>query len=115
MTDQTQPEREQMARDVAFAEGARSAKVDARLDGIDDWRKTVNGSIERGAKATEKLGDKIDDLAERQRIRDAVDADRLKELKQANDRQISTRTFVIGVIAILIPLVALLLSIQGKV
>jgi hypothetical protein len=114
VTDQTQHEREAMALQLARDDGRRQERVNSRLDSLEDWRKIINGSIARGADATEKLGDKIDALAERQRIRDAVDADRLKELKKANEGQISGRQFRLGVAAIVLPILAEIL-VQTKV
>lgn len=111
--DQSNQEREQMALRLAREEGARQATVDGRLDNHEDRLDAINGSVKRTGDALKELGDQVAQLVARQTVRDAVDADRLKELKRANERQISTRTFILGVIAILIPLIALLLSIQG--
>lgn len=45
--------------------GRRRQEVDSRLDGHDEHLRRINGSIDRGAKATERLGEKVQELAQK--------------------------------------------------
>jgi hypothetical protein len=56
-------EREDKALKLAYERGRREQQVDSRLEGHDRRLAVINGSIERGAKATERVEDKVDALA----------------------------------------------------
>ena len=60
---ETDLEREDKALKLAYERGRREAVVDGRLEGHDRHLKVINGSIDRGAKATERVETKVDALA----------------------------------------------------
>jgi hypothetical protein len=63
MNPETDLERENKALKLAYDRGRREQQVDSRLEGHDRHLKVINGSIERGARATERVEDKVDALA----------------------------------------------------
>ena len=106
----------------AFERGRRQAHLDAELESHEKRLNAINGSIEKHARNADalrgsigELKDKFDDLAARLETWRAVEASRAEQLKRANEQQISTRSFWLGVTAIIAALVASVLSAQGGV
>jgi uncharacterized protein (DUF885 family) len=96
---------------VAYTQGRRDADVDSHLRSHENRLNAVNGSIVENARIVAQLQDsiqttgdslekKIDAIAATLVTRDAVEADRNRQLKEANEKQISRRTFWLGVVAI---------------
>jgi phage-related minor tail protein len=92
---------------VAYTQGRRDADVDSHLRDHENRFKAINGSIEKHAQNAQALKDSISELSEKVDgiagtlvTRDAVEADRNRQLKEANEKQISRRTFWLGVTAI---------------
>lgn len=99
---------------LAYAAGRRDAEVDVTLRSHEKRLNAINGSIERHAQATFSLGQKVDAQGERIEAIDgkldqvvatlatnaAVEQDRVKQVRDANEKQISSRTFWVGVAAI---------------
>lgn len=109
-----------MAHDLAVAEGVRRERVDNRLDGHESRLNALNGNLSRAGDNLEDLkrslsavSVKVDSVVAQLVTRDAV-AEALKDaVQEANEKQISTKTFALGVFALLIPLIVLLVSLGG--
>jgi phage shock protein A len=107
MSSETEDERIQHARDLAYAFGRREADVDAHLRSHENRLDAINGSIEKHAKNAGELRDSIEDvkdmvegIAAALATAKAVEADRVDQVKQANEKQISNRTYWLGVATI---------------
>lgn len=107
---ETAQEREEKAIELAEARGRRQQEVDGRLDGHDKRFALINGSIERGAIAQEKLVGELAavkkglaDVASKQETAAAVS----KALAKA---AVSRREFWLGVAAVVVVLLAALLQ-----
>lgn len=104
---ETERERLDRAAKLAYETGRREAQVDARLGSHEARLNAVNGSIERNARNTEALresvdalGDKVDGIKAALETRAALEADRVKQVKEANEKQISVKQFWLGVATI---------------
>ena len=111
-------ERIKAARDIAFEEGRHRERIEGRLNSHEARLNAINGSIDRGTKATnglrldvQKLHEEFSKLVEAQRVRDAVEADRTRQLRKANEKQISTRAFVIGVATVIVMLIGVIVAV----
>lgn len=79
--------------------GRRRQEVDSRLDDHDRRLKAINGSIERGAKATERLGQTVQELTQKVEMAAVVQAALAKSAA-------SRRDLILGVLAIVAAVVA---------
>lgn len=102
-------------RERAIEEGRRRERVDGRLNSHEARLNAINGSIDRGTRATNELRNTVSALHEEVstlvadlKTRDAIeaeraeqqakaDAKRTEQVRIANEKQVSTRAFVIGV------------------
>lgn len=119
---ETDAQRNEAARELAYAQGKREAIVDGRLDSAEARLTAINGSIEKHAlnamhlrEAIDQQNDKIDQIVAKLDQRAAVEADRVEQLRQANDRQISTRAFAIGVATIVVMILGLIVTLLVEV
>jgi chromosome segregation ATPase len=117
---ETEPERERRAKEVAYQQGRRDSDVDARLRSHENRLNAINGSIERGAReaaalrgSVDALGDKIDAVNSALATKAALEAERTKEIEKANDKQISTKAFWLGVGAIVAAIIAPIIAHGG--
>jgi gamma-glutamyl:cysteine ligase YbdK (ATP-grasp superfamily) len=92
---------------VAYTQGRRDADVDSHLRDHENRFRAINGSIEKHAENAQALKDSISELSEKVdgvaatlATREALDAARTQQLKDANEKQISNRTFWLGVVTI---------------
>jgi hypothetical protein len=108
---ETDRQREDRAVKLAYEKGRRDMEVDSRLDGHDRHLRVINGSIERGAKATELVGKKVDDLAERVRTEGAISKALAAQATAAIERQVSTRDFRTGVAVVVVMLLGVIVSV----
>jgi len=112
---ETDREREDKAKQLAYERGRREQQVDSRLDGHDRHLKAINGSIERGAKATERVEDKVDKLSEQLRVEGAVSRALAEQATKAIQKQVSTRDFRIGVATVVIMLLGVIVALIAAV
>lgn len=105
----------------SFEQGRRDATIDAQLASHEKRLNAINGSIDRHAQnagklhaSIEELRDDINRVAATIDKNSAIEQERNKQLKVANDKQISARTFVLGVLAILVPIVTLIITIIAQ-
>lgn len=112
-SDESNEERESRRDDLSYQQGKRDAKVDGRLGSVEQRVAAINGSIDRTGNRLEKVEHKLDRILARLDSDDAVDADRTRELERANtatekanEKQISTRMFWVGVAAVCATLIA---------
>lgn len=96
----------------AFEEGRYRERIDGRLNSHEKRLNAINGSIDRAATQTTEMRESIDkvhqaigELVAAQATRDAVELARAKQLKDANEKQISGRQFWIGVAMIVVTLI----------
>lgn len=101
----------------AFERGRREAFTTAEIDSHERRLNLINGSIEKHAREAVRLrnsisglSDKVDALAASLATKAAVEADRDRQLKRANDQQISNRTFWLGVATIMVTLLIAVVS-----
>jgi hypothetical protein len=120
MTPENDDQREQRAKELAYALGRREADVDAHLRSHENRLNAINGSIEKHAKnaaalsaSIDELGDKIDRVAASLVTRDAVEAERTDQLKRANEKQISNKMFWLGVAAIIATILGAIIASHG--
>lgn len=108
---ETEQRREERATELAYAKGRKDAQVDARLDGHEKRLNAINGSIDRHAheaaqlrKTIEQVDGKVDGIVATLDKNAAVEEERVAQIKDANEKQISTRTFWLGVATICVML-----------
>lgn len=128
VSEETEQQRIRRARDLAYEEGRRRQEVDGTLKNHEARLNAINGSIDRGTRATNELRESVrrlhDDfrafLAD-QRTRDEVakfratehkeaDEKRTEAVRLANEKQISGRAFWIGVVTIVVMLAGVLVA-----
>lgn len=117
MTPEPDDDRVERRENLAFEAGRRKAIVDGRLDSAEAKLDALNKSIEKHARnaealraAIDQLDDKVSAVMTQLATQAAVEADRVAQFKKANEKQISTRMFVIGVVAIMATIVAAFIS-----
>ena len=120
MTSESDEERVKLAKEIAYAQGRRDSDVDSRLRSHENRLNAINGSIERHANEAAKLresigglGDKIDAVNQSLATRAALEAERVKQIEKANDKQISTKAFWLGVAAIVAAIIAPIIAHGG--
>jgi hypothetical protein len=101
-------DQERAAISLAEQRGREAAQLEGRLDEHDKHFAVVNGSIERTAKGLERLEGVVADLAGAFKENAAVTAARAADAKEAAERQVSTRTFVLGLLGAVAAIGALL-------
>jgi uncharacterized protein (DUF2132 family) len=121
---ETDLERERLAKEIAYQQGRRDSDVDSRLRSHENRLNAINGSIERSAVNAARLEEtagnrfdalevKLDGLISTNAARDAVEAERVKQIEKANDKQISTKAFWLGVAAIVTAIIAPIIAHGG--
>jgi predicted nuclease with TOPRIM domain len=117
---ESEEQRERLAKELAYQQGRRDSDVDARLRSHENRLNAINGSIERHAhqaaklrESIEDLGDKIDAVNQSLATKAALEAERVKQIAQANDKQISTKAFWLGVAAIMAAILGPYLASHG--
>ena len=104
------------AEQRAFERGQSSAKFEARVAVLEGWRTTVNGSIDRHAKATRDLTEEVSQLKGAFERSIAIAAARAQDAKEAAEKsaaqQVSTRTFVFWLIGAVIALGSLIVGVH---
>ena len=91
MIPETDQQREERATKLAYEKGRRDAEVDGRLSGHDQHLAVINGSIERGMKATERVESKVDALRQQIEREGAVGKALAAQATAAIDRSFSRR------------------------
>jgi hypothetical protein len=104
---ESEQQRADRAKDIAYQQGRRDSDVDARLLSHERRLNAINGSIEKHARnaaalrdSMERLGDKIDQVAASLVTAKAVETDRVDQIRRANEKQISNKMFWLGVATI---------------
>lgn len=109
MTPETESpqQRETKAIQLAEARGRRQQVVDNHLDEHDRRFGAINGSIERSARAQERLGEKVaavenrvNEVLAKMTTAEAVSSALAKSAQDAVSKQLSHREFWLGVAAI---------------
>lgn len=101
-------DQERTAIELAEQRGREAARLEGRLDDHDKHFKVVNGSIERTARGLERLEGVVAELAASFKENAAVTTARAADAKEAAERQVSTRTFVLGLLGAVAAIGALL-------
>lgn len=86
------------AEQRAFERGQNSARLKAEVEAHERRLNMINGSIARHAQATENLAATVNNLSADFRQSIAVAQARAKDAAEAAERQVSTRTFLVGLI-----------------
>jgi hypothetical protein len=125
---QSELERLRTARDLAFEEGRHRERIEGRLNNHEIRLNAINGSIDRGTNATldlqasiGALHGEITRLTNAFELREALEKDRIEahkaaearrtdQLREANEKQISNRSFWIGVGMILVTLFGVIIT-----
>jgi predicted nuclease with TOPRIM domain len=117
---ESEEQRERLAKELAYQQGRRDSDVDARLRSHENRLNAINGSIDRHANeakalrnSIDDLGDKIDAVNQSLATKAALEAERVKQIAQANDKQISTKAFWLGVAAIMAAILGPYLASHG--
>jgi chromosome segregation ATPase len=122
LADRVETERVRRANQLAYAQGRREADVDAHLRSHENRLNAINGSIEKHARNAAKLEatmdkrcdaieDKLDELLTAHATQTAVEADRVAQVKTANDKQISKRNYWLGVIGVVLTGIGIILAV----
>ncbi len=111
-------QREQRAVDLARAQGRREAVTEAQIESHEKRLNAINGSIDRTGNRLEALSrevgslrDALESFAGKMQTRDAVSDALRKEVATANEKQISNRTFWLGVAVVVVAIAGLVLSV----
>lgn len=86
------------AEQRAFARGQASAEMKGQIESHERRLNVINGTIERGTQTTRALAQEISDLRVAFEKSIAIAATRAEEAKNAAEAQVSTRTFVLGLV-----------------
>lgn len=99
--------RQDRAEKLAFEAGVRRAEVDGRLEGHDSQLSSLRMSIEHQSLVTDSLRRSISDLNTKLdaviatlETNAAVEKERVRQLRTANEQQISNREFWLGIATI---------------
>ena len=122
MPTQTEAEREARASALADkdaqeqirdaeARGRREQLVDSRLDHHEARLDAINGSVARAARASESLGEKVDELASKIGKSEAVNEALAQAAKDAISASISRKDFLVGVALVAIMLLGVIVTI----
>lgn len=96
VTPETDREREDKALKLAYERGRREQQVDGRLDSHDRHLATINGSIQQGAEATERVENKVDALAAQIATEGAIGKALAHQATDAINRAMSRRDALVG-------------------
>jgi transcriptional regulator NrdR family protein len=113
---------EHRLEELAYQQGRRDADVDARLFSHERRLNAVNGSIEKHARNAEKLRESIDEIRESleqridelistQRVSTAVADDREELDRRRANKQLSRRTYLIGLATIMVMLLGVIVTV----
>lgn len=118
---ESEEQRQERAERIAFEAGKREAEVDARLDSYEKRLGSVVSSIEHQSlvgdalrRSVANLDDKLDGVIQTLRTNAAVDKERVSQIKDANEKQISNRQFWLGVAAIMATIVAACITVLAS-
>lgn len=95
---ETEDQRRERALALAEKRGGEMAKIDARLAEHDRHLEAINGSIGETARGLQQVRSEVNDLRSEFRQSIAIAADRASMAKEAAEAQVSTRTFVLGLV-----------------
>lgn len=107
---ETDLQREDKALTLAYETGRREAVVDARLEGLERHARALNGQIERGARATERVGEKVDALAQQVKEEGAVSRALAKHAAAAISAGVSRKEALIGMAVVFAMLLGTLVT-----
>lgn len=93
---ETDQEREDKALKLAYERGRREQQVDSHLQQHDSHLAAINGSIARGAAATERVEGKVDALVAQIKEEGAVSRALAARASEAISRSVSRRDALIG-------------------
>lgn len=96
------------AEQRAFLRGQQSAVMKTQIESHETRLNAINGSIERGTQVQRGLAQEIADLRVAFEQSIAIAAARAEDAKSAAEAQVSTRTFVFGLIGAVSAIAALL-------
>jgi chromosome segregation ATPase len=96
------------AEERAYQRGQATAKLKAQVESHERRLSAVNGSIERNANEMHNLAGTVSKLGEDFRQSVAITADRAQAAREAAERQVSTRTFILGLIGAVVAIGGLL-------
>lgn len=106
---ESEEQRVERALKLAEARVKRDTTVDSRLDGHDRRLALINGQLERGAKATELLAERIlrldgaiDELRGDLKTKGAVDEALRKQADRTLKQQVTRREFWVGVAIVVV-------------
>lgn len=96
------------AEDRAFQRGQAAAKMKGQLESHEKRLNAINGSIERSASAQERTSERLESLRAAFEQNIAIAQARAEDAKQAAERQVSTRTFLLGLVGAVVAIGTLL-------
>lgn len=96
------------AEQRAYVRGQETTLVKSRLDEHDRRLAAINGSIDKAARKSGELADRVDKLSSLIERNAAIVSARAEDAKQAAEAQVSTRTFVLGLVGAVTAIGALL-------
>lgn len=109
--------RVERARQLAVDTALRQERVETRLTQHEQRLTAINGSVARAAenflvcdRRVDALHGKFDAMRAEQNTRDAVNSALTAAVEKANKSQISNRTFLLGVVAIMVPILIAIIS-----
>lgn len=86
------------AEDRAFQRGQAAAKMKGQLESHEKRLNAINGSIERSTRAQERTNERLDALKNAFEQSIAIASARAEDAKTTAEKQVSTRTFVLGLL-----------------
>ena len=106
----TKGEAEARALRLAEQRGRESANIDARLDEHERHLKAINGSITSSANELHALKGVVNELKEVVANRELIATTRNEEAEKRAKTNVTTREFVMGIIALILSLGMLLVA-----
>ena len=92
-------ERDATAEDLAYAKGRESMRIDAHLETHDRQLAAINGSVERGARETGRLAERVGQLEQAFTKYVTVAQTRSEVAADLAAKSLSSRQFWVGLVA----------------
>lgn len=107
---ESEAERDAKAADLAYAKGTADARTAAHFAELDRHVLDINGSVERMEHSLDSVERRLAAIEAREQARDAVAIATSKAVERHGQAQISSRTFALGVVAIIVSIAGLFVS-----
>lgn len=90
--------REDLAAKLAYAAGAEAARIDDRLNNLDNSVERINGNIKETATALHELTDEVRKMREATIARDSASKALVDAVEMRASQQVTTRMFLFSLI-----------------